>query len=91
MFFSIDIWPEFPDVLILLLSLISQAVDGPLDVRLLKLASLNLIVESSDLPLLFFISNHESDEFLDVNDAKPDEDKDISLCILAKLRESFLD
>jgi hypothetical protein len=58
---------------------------------LLKLASLYLVVESSDLPLLFFIGNHESDEFLDVDDAKPEEDNDIALCNLAKLRESFLD
>jgi hypothetical protein len=58
---------------------------------LLKLASLDLIVESSYLPLLFFIGNHEPDEFLDVNDAKPKEDNDIAICDLAKLRESFLD
>jgi hypothetical protein len=58
---------------------------------LLKLASLNLIVESSDLPLLIFVGNHESDEFLDVNDAKPEEDEDIALCVLTKLRESIFD
>lgn len=91
MFFSIDIWPEFPDVFLLLPKLISEPIDGPLYVWLLKLAALNLIIESPYLPLLVFVGNHESDEFLDVNDAKPEEDDYIALCDLAKLLESIFD